>query len=62
MQEPFWQISSRNLSKAAVRSCVKCFRVNPKAVFNSIMANLPKNRVTLNLPFRIIGIDYVGYK
>lgn len=57
IRQKFGSISGRNLAKWTVRSCVKCFRYNPKT-FNPIMGDLPAERVTPMHPFFNTGVDY----
>lgn len=59
IRDTFWPIGGRNLAKSVVRSCVKCFRVRPRGI-NNLLGHLPKERVTPNYPFSIVGTDYCG--
>lgn len=59
IRNKFWPISGRNMAKGVVRSCIKCFRFNPK-LNNPIMGNLPSERITPMPPFTTVGIDYAG--
>ncbi|XP_030747104.1 uncharacterized protein LOC115875730 [Sitophilus oryzae] len=59
IRETFWPIRGRNLARATVRKCLRCFRFNPELV-KSIMGNLPRDRVTPSSPFHVTGIDYAG--
>lgn len=59
IREKFWPIGCRNLSRSIVRTCIKCFRFNPKNV-EPIMGNFPRDRATPTSPFSISGVDYAG--
>lgn len=59
IRDKYWPISGRNLAKNTVRSCVKCFRFNPK-MSNPMMGDLPAERVTPMPPFYNTGVDYAG--
>lgn len=59
VREQFWPISGRNLARATVRKCLRCFRFNPK-IIQPIMGNLPADRVKPASPFSTTGVDYAG--
>lgn len=59
VRETFWPIGGRNLARATVRKCIKCFRFKPRTV-QPIMGNLPSERVTPSAPFLVTGVDYAG--
>lgn len=59
IRDRFWPLGGRNLSKAIVRSCVKCFRVRPVGISN-LLGHLPPDRVRPSYPFSIVGTDYCG--
>lgn len=59
VRESYWPIGGRNLAKATLHSCITYFRARPKPAYN-LLGNLPKDRVTPNLPFMVVGTDYCG--
>ncbi|XP_011884091.1 PREDICTED: uncharacterized protein LOC105571233 [Vollenhovia emeryi] len=59
IRERFWPLRGRNLARKTVKSCTRCFRVNPKAM-QPLMGHLPRDRVTAAFPFETTGIDYAG--
>jgi len=60
VREKYWIISGRNLAKKVVRTCIVCFKFNPKFV-KPIMGNLPAARVSPQMSvFTHVGIDYAG--
>lgn len=59
VRQTYWPTSGMNAVKAITRNCVKCFKVKPQSI-TSIMADLPKQRVTAMTPFHVTGVDYAG--
>lgn len=59
VRQRFWPLNGKNNCKRAVFKCVTCFKIKPVSQ-SQIMGNLPKDRVTPNYPFNIIGIDFAG--
>ncbi|XP_050509189.1 uncharacterized protein LOC126886346 [Diabrotica virgifera virgifera] len=59
IRDIYWPTSGRNLARATVRKCVRCFRFNAKTI-QPIMGNLPSARVMPSSPFTITGVDYAG--
>ncbi|GJQ71474.1 hypothetical protein Trydic_g13553 [Trypoxylus dichotomus] len=55
----YWPVSLRNSVKAAIKTCVTCFKAKPTNA-EYIMDNLPERRVTPAKPFENIGVDYFG--
>lgn len=55
----YWILHGKNTIKQVVRSCIVCFRNNPKTT-PFLMGNLPKTRVEPNRPFLHTGVDYAG--
>ena len=46
--------------RSVVKNCVKCARWNARPI-QPLMGDLPKCRVTPNIAFSKIGLDYAGY-
>lgn len=59
VRERFWPTHGKSLASKIVHKCVTCFRAKP-SIYNPIMGNLPKTRVTPSAPFLNTGIDYAG--
>jgi len=59
VRERFWPVNGRNMAKRIFYECVKCFRTKP-VVVQPIMGDLPKDRVTINRPFTVCGVDFAG--
>ncbi|XP_055622774.1 uncharacterized protein LOC129766280 [Toxorhynchites rutilus septentrionalis] len=59
IRQKFWFVKARSVIRKVTRSCVKCFRANPRAV-QPLMGNLPEERVTLAAAFELTGVDYAG--
>ncbi|XP_015437828.1 PREDICTED: uncharacterized protein LOC107192974 [Dufourea novaeangliae] len=59
IRQIYWPINAMQSVKHCIRTCVPCHRANP-TISRYQMGNLPKNRVTLNRPFLITGIDHCG--
>lgn len=55
----FWPLDSLRAIKKIIRNCITCFRFH-KHASDQIMANLPKDRVTVSKPFHKVGIDFGG--
>ena len=55
----YWIVGVRELVRKHIRACVRCFRYacKPDA---PLMGDLPKERVTPNLPFEHTGLDFAG--
>ncbi|XP_037930763.1 uncharacterized protein LOC119665609 [Teleopsis dalmanni] len=59
IQQQFWIINCRSLTRTVVNQCTHCFRYKPR-LSTQIMGNLSADRVTANRPFTITGIDFAG--
>ncbi|XP_076377783.1 uncharacterized protein LOC143259436 [Megalopta genalis] len=59
LREKYWPLACRQNIRRIVRSCVKCFKVNPRDI-ECIMGELPAARVTPARAFHTCGIDYAG--
>lgn len=58
-REKYWPIAGRSLARKTVFECIECFKSNPVNI-SPIMGDLPKQRIEVNYPFSIVGIDYAG--
>ncbi|XP_072392365.1 uncharacterized protein [Diabrotica undecimpunctata] len=59
IRENFWVLGGRNIARKVYRNCVRCFRCKPIPL-EQIMEVLPKERVEVNPPFYVTGMDYAG--
>ncbi|XP_023310638.1 uncharacterized protein LOC111691675 [Anoplophora glabripennis] len=59
VRENFWPLSGRDLTRKVVHNCITCFRAKPKAC-ESIMGELPSERINQCFPFTNVGCDYAG--
>ncbi|XP_060519934.1 uncharacterized protein LOC132698090 [Cylas formicarius] len=55
----FWPVNGKNAVKRIVKSCIRCYRANPKPG-KFLMGSLPSSRVTPSRPFANCGVDYAG--
>lgn len=55
VRENFWPLSGRKV----VHNCITCFGAKPKAC-ESIMGDLPSERINQCFPFTNVGCDYAG--
>ncbi|XP_050303785.1 uncharacterized protein LOC126741423 [Anthonomus grandis grandis] len=55
----YWPINGKNAVKRIVKSCLKCYRNNPKPC-KFLMGDLPSARVNPSRPFSNCGVDYAG--
>lgn len=55
----YWLLNGRNSVKNVLRSCIRCFKVRPKAL-STKMADLPKCRLEPIRPFFKISLDIGG--
>lgn len=59
VRQRFWPISIRSTARKILRECVTCFKAKPVAS-ETIMGQLPTDRVKLSRPFIHCGVDYAG--
>lgn len=59
IREKFWILNARDYARKIVRKCIHCFRYRPQLT-QQIMGVLPKNRVSIALPFTHCGVDFCG--
>lgn len=59
IRQEVWIPNIRSAIRSVIAKCVTCFRIKPRLA-SQIMADLPKERVQLNLPFSITGVDCCG--
>ncbi|XP_058817141.1 uncharacterized protein LOC131680443 [Topomyia yanbarensis] len=59
IRERFWPLNLRNLARKKVRSCIQCYRVQPRPE-SQLMGQLPKVRITPARAFLNTGVDFCG--
>uniref|UniRef100_A0A182IER0 Integrase catalytic domain-containing protein n=1 Tax=Anopheles arabiensis TaxID=7173 RepID=A0A182IER0_ANOAR len=59
MRKEYWVIDGRRIANSVCKSCVTCFRADPKTV-SQPMGQLPESRATPTRPFSVVGVDYCG--
>lgn len=59
IRSKFWILGGLNAIKRVLRSCIICFKVKPKG-FQTIMGELPEQRLIPTKPFFNTGVDYAG--
>jgi hypothetical protein len=59
IRDRFWPTRGRVLARSTVNNCIRCRRFTAKPI-NSIMGNLPVERVTPTYPFQVCGTDFAG--
>lgn len=55
----FWPIAGRNEVRKVLKNCIVCFKVKPLTV-DTLLGQLPLNRITPSRPFLNCGVDYAG--
>ncbi|GFY67634.1 integrase catalytic domain-containing protein [Trichonephila inaurata madagascariensis] len=60
LRQSHWIVGSRKLINECIRKCLKCNKFKISTTTPQLMGNLPKHRVTLEIPFFSCGIDYAG--
>ncbi|CAL1678857.1 unnamed protein product [Lasius platythorax] len=55
----FWPLAARSVTRKVIHGCIVCFKCRPVAS-DALMADLPRNRVTISRPFTHTGVDYAG--
>ena len=59
LQNKFWIIKVKVITKTIIKDCVPCQRQDSRAC-NEVAAPLPSDRVRKGPPFSVVGIDYAG--
>ncbi|XP_011174462.3 uncharacterized protein LOC105206677 [Solenopsis invicta] len=59
IRQSYWPLNARNIVRQVCRSCVWCFKNNPRGLTQA-MGSLPSDRVKPSKPFDIIGVDFAG--
>ncbi|CAB4039155.1 integrase core domain [Paramuricea clavata] len=59
LRQKYWIIAGRQLARSVVHQCHACKKQNARRA-TQLMANLPKGRVTQELPFSHVGVDYTA--
>lgn len=59
IRESVWPLNGRRLARSVVKQCVTCVRVRGQTL-SPKMGNLPTNRVSVDFPFKSVGVDYAG--
>ncbi|XP_058816773.1 uncharacterized protein LOC131680066 [Topomyia yanbarensis] len=59
LRQQFWNPKCRNTIRLITRSCVRCFKVNPKTL-NQFMGDLPGCRLEKAPAFLKVGVDFAG--
>jgi len=59
VRQRFWPLAARSTIRKIIHDCVACFKCRPIAS-QALMADLPKQRVTISRPFTNTGVDYAG--
>ncbi|XP_055605321.1 uncharacterized protein LOC129753522 [Uranotaenia lowii] len=59
LRSQFWVLSARSTVRKITRSCVQCFKVNPK-LLDQYMGDLPRSRTERSPAFLKVGVDFAG--
>ncbi|XP_036146422.1 uncharacterized protein LOC118646820 [Monomorium pharaonis] len=59
IRQRYWILNARNIVRQVCRSCVWCFRNNPRGLTQA-MGSLPSDRITPSRPFAVTGVDFAG--
>ncbi|CAK1594442.1 unnamed protein product [Parnassius mnemosyne] len=59
IKQTYWPLGGKNLAKATVNKCMRCFRYRAETV-QPIMGQLPASRTELEFPFLHCNVDYAG--
>jgi Pao retrotransposon peptidase/Family of unknown function (DUF5641)/Protein of unknown function (DUF1759)/Putative peptidase (DUF1758)/Integrase zinc binding domain len=59
VRQTYWPIGAKDLIRNITRSCVKCFKCNPKSS-SQFMGDLPTHRSVIYHAFVNVGVDYAG--
>jgi hypothetical protein len=55
----FWPLNALSEIKHIIKNCITCFKFKAQPA-EQVMADLPKDRVTVSRPFSRVGVDYGG--
>lgn len=59
LREKFWIINGKQVIRKVISQCVTCFKANPRPT-HQLMGDLPHDRVIMQRPFLVSGVDYCG--
>ncbi|XP_055591351.1 uncharacterized protein LOC129743382 [Uranotaenia lowii] len=59
LRSQFWVLSARSNVRKITRSCVQCFKVNPR-LLDQYMGDLPRSRTERSPAFLKVGVDFAG--
>ncbi|XP_026331032.1 uncharacterized protein LOC113238419 [Hyposmocoma kahamanoa] len=59
LRETVWPINGRKLARSVVKHCETCARVRGETLLPK-MGDLPTNRISVDFPFKSVGVDYAG--
>ncbi|CAK9816560.1 hypothetical protein ANTQUA_LOCUS9005 [Anthophora quadrimaculata] len=59
VRQKYWPINGKTSVKSVIQKCITCHKLKPISL-DYPMGQFPKNRVTVNRPFLIAGVDYCG--
>ena len=60
IRSQYWIPVLRQIVRKIVKKCYGCKRYHTKPYVTPVQGQLPKDRTTQDLPFKIIGLDYAG--
>lgn len=59
LRRQFWILHGRSAVRKITRSCVRCFKVNPRTA-DQFMGDLPSSRCDRAPAFQRVGLDFAG--
>ncbi|GFW45425.1 integrase catalytic domain-containing protein [Trichonephila clavipes] len=59
IQEQYWIIGPRDVTRHLIRKCIKCCKVRA-SITNQMMSDLPSSRISPAPAFMRCGVDYAG--
>ena len=60
IRSDYWIPTMRQVTKKITNKCNGCKRFNTKPYLSLIQGQLSKDQTEKSLPFKVIGVDYVG--